>query len=273
MLLLKYLLLFAGAGLFTGAAAILIWDLYQIFKSRKTPAPKSAEGEPALPGPLERGEWDAPPAPIRWHLARRMALVGIGPWLIGLSIAMVPSGSAGVRVNQFVGTRPSTLYPGVHFVLPLIEDLETFSVRDNVFATVVDPDPKKSETTLSVQTREGLTVGMAVAVRYRLNAERLAYVQSNLPQPLEDQVIAPTIASVFRDLAPAYIVREMFATKREEVRAAAAARITEKLAADGISVKEVMLRDVQLPADYAKGLEGLLLKEQENERLVGTCCR
>jgi len=32
-------------------------------------------------------------------------------------------------------------------------------------------------------------------------------------------------------------------------------------------VKEVILRDVQLPADYAKGLEGLLLKEQENERL------
>ncbi len=33
-------------------------------------------------------------------------------------------------------------------------------------------------------------------------------------------------------------------------------------------MKEVVLRDVQLPADYAKGLEGLLLKEQENERLT-----
>jgi regulator of protease activity HflC (stomatin/prohibitin superfamily) len=28
-----------------------------------------------------------------------------------------------------------------------------------------------------------------------------------------------------------------------------------------------LLRDIQLPAEYAKGLEGLLLKEQENERL------
>jgi regulator of protease activity HflC (stomatin/prohibitin superfamily) len=32
-------------------------------------------------------------------------------------------------------------------------------------------------------------------------------------------------------------------------------------------VKDVLLRDVQLPPEYAKGLEGLLLKEQENERL------
>ena len=37
--------------------------------------------------------------------------------------------------------------------------------------------------------------------------------------------------------------------------------------ADAIVVKEVMLRDVQLPPEYAKGLEGVLLKEQENLRL------
>jgi len=36
---------------------------------------------------------------------------------------------------------------------------------------------------------------------------------------------------------------------------------------DGIVVKEVLLRDVHLPAEYAKGLEGLLLKEQESERM------
>ena len=32
-------------------------------------------------------------------------------------------------------------------------------------------------------------------------------------------------------------------------------------------VREVLLRDLQLPEEYAKGLEGLLLKEQEDERL------
>ena len=31
-------------------------------------------------------------------------------------------------------------------------------------------------------------------------------------------------------------------------------------------VREVLLRDLQLPDEYAKGLEGLLLKEQENEQ-------
>jgi regulator of protease activity HflC (stomatin/prohibitin superfamily) len=75
------------------------------------------------------------------------------------------------------------------------------------------------------------------------------------------------VSSVFRELAPNYTVREVFATRREEIRQSAAERITRKLEADGIIVKEVMLRDVQLPAEYARGLEGLLLKEQQNEGL------
>jgi regulator of protease activity HflC (stomatin/prohibitin superfamily) len=51
------------------------------------------------------------------------------------------------------------------------------------------------------------------------------------------------------------------------VRAKASEVITRKLGADGIFVEEVMLSDIQLPAEYAKGLEGLLLKEQEDDQL------
>lgn len=64
-----------------------------------------------------------------------------------------------------------------------------------------------------------------------------------------------------------YTVRDVFSAKREEVRQRAAEMITQKLAADGIIVKEVMLRDIRLPEEYAKGLETLLLKEQENDRM------
>lgn len=252
MIVLRYLLIFAGIALLAGAASILVWDLYQILKFRKKP-------------PEEAGELAAPV--LRWREARSMAAISIAPLLAGMSIAVVPSGSAGVRVNQFSGTRPSTLYPGVHFAIPLVEEVDLYDVRDNIFATQISQDPKKADT-LTVQTREGLPVGLAVSVRYRLDPSKLAYIHANLPQPLEEEMIAPAIASAFRDLAPEYLVRELFASKREEVRAAVNARLAAKLGADGIVVKDVTLRDVRLPEEYAKGLQGLLLKEQENERMT-----
>jgi regulator of protease activity HflC (stomatin/prohibitin superfamily) len=235
--------------LLAGAVAILIMDVYQILKFRK-----DSSGDP--------------PPPPRFHAARTLGVAAIAPILIGLSIAVVPSGSAAVRINQFSGTRAGTLYPGVHWIVPLVEEIALYDTRDEVFTTQAVDDPKKQKPdALRVQTREGLMVGLAVAVRYRLDPSKLAYIHANLPEPLDQEMIGPAITSALRDLAPGYLVRELFSTKREEMRQAAAARVTAKLGADGIVVKDLVLRDLQLPAEYEKGLEGLLLKEQENERL------
>jgi regulator of protease activity HflC (stomatin/prohibitin superfamily) len=103
-------------------------------------------------------------------------------------------------------------------------------------------------------------------VRYRIDPSKLAYIQANLPQPVDEEVVAPVVLSTFHALAPSYIVRDVFSTKREEFRAKAAQAIMARLASDGVLVKEVLLKQVELPDEYAKGLEDLLLKEQEDDR-------
>ena len=118
-----------------------------------------------------------------------------------------------------------------------------------------------------MQAREGLNIGLAVSVRYRLDPKRLSYIHENLPHAVGEEVVSPTVGTIYRQLAPTYLTREIFATKREELRTKAAEAITARLAGDGILVREVLLKDLQLPVEYSKGLEGLLLKEQENERL------
>ena len=163
-------------------------------------------------------------------------------------------------------------------IVPLVEEVVLFDVRDQIFTTGTGEDGKtagkfsskteqpKTEP-LNVQAKEGLTLGLAITVRYRLDAKNLDYMEQNLPRPVEREIVPPTVASVWREIVPNYTVRDVFSGKREEVRQKAAAMITQKLAADGIVVKEVMLRDIQLPQEYADGLETLLLKEQENDRM------
>jgi regulator of protease activity HflC (stomatin/prohibitin superfamily) len=257
MVFLKYLLMSGGVGMILLAAGILTYDLYLEMQYR---------GRAAGPGPL------LPIPHLRWRGALALALLAWGPILLSLGIVVVPSGMAGVRVSQTSGTQPGTLYPGAHFVTPLAESVALFDTRDQLFTTG-SPEGKtpsgpgaKSEA-LNVQAKEGLTLGLAITVRYRLDPKRLDYIQSNLPQPVEKEIVPSVVASAWRELVPNYTVREVFATKREEVRKRAADVITHKLAADGIVVKEVMLRDIQIPPEYAKGLESLLLKEQENDQM------
>jgi regulator of protease activity HflC (stomatin/prohibitin superfamily) len=125
-----------------------------------------------------------------------------------------------------------------------------------------------NERALDVQSKEGLDIGLAITVRYRLDPRRLDYIESHLPQPVDSEIVPAVVASAWRDLAPQYTVREIFSAKREEVRSQAAGTITKKLGADGILVEEVMLRNIQLPPEYAKGLEDLLLKEQQDDQMA-----
>jgi len=253
MLLLKYLLLFTGAVLAGGALAILIQDIYRARRLWQLDSPDA--------------EAVHPPVEIRWRGAGRLAAMSILPFLLGTSFVVVPSGHAGVLVSQISGTLPGALYPGVHWIVPLVQSVTLYDTRERVFTTSMGEDPKTKGETLKVQTREGLPVGLAIAVRYRLDPRRLDYIHANLPQPIEQEIVPPVVAGVFRQVVPNYLVRDVFATRREEVRKLAADAIQQKLAADGLLVKEVILRDIQLPPEYARGLEGLLLKEQESDRM------
>jgi regulator of protease activity HflC (stomatin/prohibitin superfamily) len=201
---------------------------------------------------------------------RALALAAGGCMLIlpALSFVIVPSGMAAVRVSQLSGTLGGTLYPGMHLIMPLIQRVEVFNVRDQMFTTSPMETPKQAEPVLKAYSKEGLPLGLGVAVRFQLDPQRLPYLQSTLPQPVETEIMPAVVANAFRQTVATYMVRDVFSAKREEVRRLAADSITKELAPDGIVVKEVMLRDLTLPPEYAKGLEGLLLKAQENDRLT-----
>ncbi|MGA8525340.1 MAG: SPFH domain-containing protein, partial [Candidatus Sulfotelmatobacter sp.] len=261
MLALRDLLITCAVAMMVAAVCILTYDLYRELLYRRMLG---------TPG----GAASAQPVVVRWRTSLALVMLAWGPLLVAFSIVVVPSGMAGVRISDVSGTVPGTLYPGAHMVMPLVEDVALFDTRDQIFTTGDSEVPKPSAgglptrpQLLDVQAKEGLTLGLAITVRYRLDAKRLDYIQGNLPRPVEKEIVPPTVASVWREIVPNYTVRDVFSAKREEVRQRASALITQKLAADGIVVKEVMLRDIQLPTEYAKGLETLLLKEQENDRM------
>jgi regulator of protease activity HflC (stomatin/prohibitin superfamily) len=256
MIALKLLLTAAGVLMLAAALGIPIYSLWLRYRLAR----RKAAGETELTEPAE----------IAWRGSVALILVACLPLLVAASIVVVPSGMGGVRVSQISGTKPGTLYPGVHFVTPMMESVQTFDLRDHLFTAGIVEEGAKASTPkngLSVQSREGLNIGLAVTVRYRLDPNKLASVQAHMPQPVDKELVPPVVASAWRELTPEYSVREIFSTKREEVRAKAAEIITRKLDADGIVVEEVMLSDIQLPEEYAKGLEGLLLKEQEDDQM------
>ncbi|MGA7886729.1 MAG: SPFH domain-containing protein [Acidobacteriaceae bacterium] len=257
MLALKFLLIAAGVLLLAAACGITLYDLWGHVAYRR----KLVAGGEEMPAPEE-------PEPVRWRAAVGMVLVACLPLVLAQSIVVIPAGMGGVRVSQMRGTLPGTLYPGTHFITPLVESVQVFDLRDRLFTTGALEGEEKNIQPLDVQSKEGLNIGLAITVRYRLDPRRLDYIQSHLPQPVDSSIVPATVASAWRELTPNYTVREIFSSKREEVHNEAAANITKTLGGDGILVEEVMLRNIELPPQYSAGLQDLLLKEQQDDQLT-----
>ncbi len=287
MLFLRFFLFVISSAFALAAVLLVAYDIFLIFQvgrwlKPKEPPADNAEGEQtggapgSPPATTAASAFGGIPAElriersrrsVRWAAAGRLVVLAALLALARTSILVVPDGHAAVRISQISGVRPGTLYAGTHFIRPLIDRAQLYDVRDRVFSTSSAEGTREKLEVLNVETREGLEVGLAVTVRYRIDPRRLDYVQANLPQPIDQEIVAPVVTSVFREVAPNYVVRDIFAIKREEFREHATQIITARLSSDAIVVKEVLLRKVQLPEEYAQGLQGLLLKEQEDDRV------
>lgn len=172
----------------------------------------------------------------RYRKNRALAAFSPLPWLLAAGIEVVPQGVAALRISVFGGVSVNTLYPGVYWVWPCFEHLDRFETRDRVLGM-----------RQAVNTKEGRRTNLGVVLRYRVEPEKLAYLQGVRPASFEEKYIGPVVASEFVALAPSYEAHELFCDKREEYREAVACSIAKRLEADGILTSGLLVSDVELP--------------------------
>ena len=122
MFALKWLLMAAGVAMFGTAAGVVAYDVYLAMQFQKL----MGSGEP---GAAEKAGTSRP---IRWTLAAKIFGWAWAPLLLALSLAVVPEGSGGVRISQISGVQPGTLYPGLHLVMPFVQRIAVYDLRDHL---------------------------------------------------------------------------------------------------------------------------------------------
>ena len=172
-------------------------------------------------------------------------------------------GELGVRTNQLTGDTVQWR-DGSILVLPGLHRAQVFSLRDRSYrpaqiASAAGPAP--------VQSVEGLSVGIDLAVRYALDPAQLARRGGELPNDVEAEVVEPAVQGTVYKVFARYTVREIFSTKRLEIQQALEADLRARLAADGLLLRGVQVGKVDLPADYKRGMEGLLAEELETQKM------
>jgi regulator of protease activity HflC (stomatin/prohibitin superfamily) len=175
----------------------------------------------------------------------------------------VGRGEIGVRANRLTGG-VSEWREGSVFVVPGLHELRRYSLRDRTY----QPEQiRRADGTAPLQSVEGLSLGVDLSVRYALDAARLAAAAKNLPDDIGAEIVEPAVQGVIYKIFARYTVREIFSTKRVEIQQAIEAELSSQLGQDGIVLRAVHMGKVDLPADYKRGMEGLLAEELATQKM------
>ncbi len=172
----------------------------------------------------------------------------------------VSRGDVGVRTNQLTGG-VTEWREGSVFVMPGLHQVRVLPLRDQQYR------PGRVGNAVQLQSIEGLSIGVDIAVRWALDAARVATVAKNLPENIDGEIVEPAVQGVIYKVFARYTVREIFSSKRAEIQQAIESELKPKLAADGLVLKSVQIGKVELPADYKRGMEGLLAEELASEKM------
>jgi regulator of protease activity HflC (stomatin/prohibitin superfamily) len=225
---------------------------------------KSGDGAAPNGPPAAAATAWVPGARAQWTLLTLAALaVGCYGLYSFPPIQTVERGELGVRTNVLTGA-VSEWRDGKVFVMPALHEMRIYSLRDQTYRP---EQVSLAQGPAPLQSVEGLSLGVDLTFRYALDPSKVAEISRNLPDNLSRDIIEPAVQGVIYKIFARYTVREIFSTKRVEIQQAIEADLAPKLAADGVLLRGVQMGKVDLPPDYRRGMDGLLVEELATEKM------
>jgi len=186
--------------------------------------------------------------------------------IIANGIVIIPAGTTGVY-HLFGKVKDGELQSGIHLINPLANVTE-MSIRTEEYTMSIlqEEGTRSNNDTIAALTKEGLSVDLDITVLFHLIEDKASDVYKNLGIDYSEKIIRPEIRSAIREVVAVYEVKDIYSDKRQEAAIKILSALQGKLEPRGITVEDVLLRNVGLPEGLAKSIQEKLSAEQEAQK-------
>ncbi len=198
---------------------------------------------------------------------RTVSIIGI---IVGIAIScfvQVDAGYVGVQ-SLFGKIQERVLYPGLHFINPLISVKEIdVKTMNYTMSGVHDEGNKSGDDGIRALTKDGLEVIIDVTVLYRVVPENAPKLINEIGRDYEDKVIRPIARTKIRDFCVYYDAVELYSQKRDEFQLKISKSIEADFQGRGLILDQLLVRNIALPAMVKGAIEEKIKAEQEAQKM------
>lgn len=210
---------------------------------------------------LEVVELDEVAVSRPWRARARFTLASLAAAILVLFIferVVVPvkSGQAGVLFQYFTGTKMEKIYgEGVHIIWPW----------DRMF--IYNTRLETTEQQFEFLSREGLSLVVHVAIRYRVDVRLLPLLHTQIGPDYLNKIVLPQTQAVLRRAIGLNDAEQVYSSKPSFLEGIADNSLTES-AKNYVLIDDVMLRSVELPQVIRGAIERKQTLAEEEKSYV-----
>jgi len=169
-----------------------------------------------------------------------------------------------ISALQPTGYRTQPLGPGLHWVVPFLENVQSYSIAKQTYtmATSTGEGQVTGDDSIQARTKDGQQVFLDASVIYSIDPAHLVDLHITWQNRFEDLVVRPVTRAAIRDAVSQFGVEEIVSTKRGELEQAITDAIRKGLTENNLMMDDFLLRNIRFSDEYAAAVEQKQIAEQ-----------
>lgn len=190
-------------------------------------------------------------------------VVTIFVFLIAFPVSFVGAGERGVVFNNFGGVEDRILGEGLHFRIPFVQTVKTFSVK------VQKNDVKAEAASSDLQT-----VSSDIVVNWHIDAQSVNKVYQNIGNEKDvfDRVIAPAVSEIVKSSTAQFKASDII-VKRPMLKETMDTALAERLKPYHIILDDISIVNISFSAEFNAAIEAKSTAVQLAEKATNDLVR
>ena len=198
-----------------------------------------------------------------------VVIIAIVLTVLGSGLVYVESSERGVvRTIRAGGVRPDALGPGLHWIVPVVEQVVTYSISNQSYtmSAISGEGQVQGDDSIRVRTKDGQEVIIDASVIYQIDPNKVVNLHIEWQNRYEDGIVRPEARGIIRDAVSQYGVEEVVSTKRAELVGIITEELSTSLADNNLILLDFILRDIHFSEAYAIAVEQKQIAEQQAQQ-------
>lgn len=165
----------------------------------------------------------------------------------------------GAVVSRF-GKLDRTSEPGLHFKIPFVEVVDTYSTQKMIYETSESNEQSNADykdVPVDTSTEDGQQLSIRYTIRFQIDPKKLTWVAQNLGTSVEivERIVKAESRSVVRNIARKFRAQDLYTGNIFKFQEEVNALLKDRFDNNGLLLDEFLVRQMKFSPEYVSAVE------------------